>query len=140
MQNIIPKPKYKVSAISNTYLQASAHLNNASICNAKISTNDDHNEWTITAWYTNEAFKNQGIGKKTLGTLIETLFQIYGQPKKIDYIWNGQNEYVYEWMARHFDAVCNCPLVVQKMQAEDDWLSHIYTLNVSKVLDYFGLV
>lgn len=53
--------------------------------------------------------------------------------------WNGLNQYVYDWLEKNFDAVCNCPLAVQKTQSDDDWSSHIYTLDKDKVLEFAGI-
>ena len=107
-------------------------------CMCKISVTKD--KWTISSWYTKRAYKKQGIGKQTLGHLLKFLHQTYGIPKCIEYIWDGRNEYVGDWMTKHFDAKCKCPIAVQKMlEAEDDWSSHIYRLNVAKVFEYFEI-
>ena len=105
-------------------------------CICKISVTKD--KWTISSWYTKRAYKNRGIGKQTLGHLLRHLHQLHGTPNHIEYIWDGRNEYVYEWMTKHFDAKCQCPIAVQKMfEAEDDWQSHMYQLDVAKVFEYF---
>lgn len=105
-----------------------------------VYAEEEHQVWTIAVWYTNDGYKNQGIGKQTLAKIITYLYVFYGKPSKIKYIWNGAHQYVYDWMVKHFDAVCQCPIVIQKTQAEDDWDSHIYNLNVDKVLKYFELL
>ena len=61
------------------------------------------------------------------------------KPDKIEYIWNGANQYVYDWMTHHFDPISKCPIAVQKYASEDDWDSHVYILNVEKVLKYFEI-
>ena len=78
-----------------------------------------------------------GFGKVTMKTLIDRLIYMYGEPSIIEYIWNGANEYVLDWITKEFNAVCQCPIAVQKTQTDDDWSSHMYTLDKDKVLKYF---
>lgn len=115
-----------------------ATLDSIQVCKCQINANV--NTWTISAWYTDKNYLNQGIGTKTLTYLLKFLYDKLGMPKNIEYIWNGANEYVYEWIEKNFDAVSNCPIAVQKTQCEDDWNSHIYNLNVEKVIKYFKLI
>ena len=65
---------------------------------------------------------------------------IFGIPAHIEYIWNGQNQYVYDWLKKNFDAVCKCPIAAQKTQPGDDWDSHIYELDCNKVLRFAGIL
>lgn len=95
--------------------------------------------WTISSWYTSKNYKRQGIGKKTLQTALAKVYSMTSKPDKIEYIWNGANQYVYEWMIHHFDPISKCPIAVQKYASEDDWDSHVYILNVEKVLQYFEI-
>lgn len=95
--------------------------------------------WQITGWYTEEHHKKMGYGKETMKYLLEYLFIKYGEPSGIEYVWNGTNRYVYNFIKDKFDAQCRCPIAVQKYQAEDDWESHIYILNKSKVMDFFNV-
>ena len=131
---------YKLSTQKNdTYLMCTASLPDVRdiCCTSQVYTDKDHKVWTISAWYTNGEYKNKGIGRQTLALIINYLYDLYGKPNKIEYIWDGTNQYVYDWMLKHFDAVCQCPIAIQKTQAADDWDSHIYTFNVDKVLNYF---
>lgn len=95
--------------------------------------------WTISSWYTAKNYKHQGIGKKTLQTALEKVYDMTSKPDKIEYIWNGANQYVYDWMIHHFDPISKCPIAVQKYASEDDWDSHVYILDVEKVLQYFEI-
>lgn len=79
------------------------------------------------------------IGTDILKHGLQNMAQIFGLPDHIEYIWNGLNQYVYDWLEKNFDAVCNCPLAVQKTQSDDDWSSHIYTLDKDKVLEFAGI-
>lgn len=90
---------------------------------------------TISSWFTNKDYMNNGAGKATLKEAVCYVLEMYGEPEKIEYVWNGSNEYVLEWLQK-FDGECNCPIAVQKTQADDDWDSHVYTLNKQKFLDY----
>ena len=110
--------------------------NNKAACKCTI-TLDDKENWQVTGWYTDDEFKNQGLGKATMHHLLHYLYFRYGKPQNILYIWNGLNRYVYDWIKANFDAYCRCPIAVQKYQAEDDWESHMYILDVDKMLTYF---
>ena len=121
------------------HVECEALLESQRVCFCKVNIDTAGHTWTIASWFTNENLQGQGIGKQTLARVLSKLYGITGTPKEIEYIWNGTNDYVLEWMERHFDAKCSCPIAVQKKQADDDWESHIYKLNVAKVLDYFGI-
>ncbi len=109
------------------------------VCTCEISINKVTNTWNINAWYTKEGFKNKGYGKATMHKLLAHCIEKYGEPNIIQYTWNGTNAYVMNWLERCFDAICTCPIAIQKTQSEDDWDSHIYELNKEKVLVYFKL-
>lgn len=95
--------------------------------------------WTISAWYTRDGYEHQGYGKKTMFFLLRQMKALYGIPEKVEYIWNGENAYVYEWLNDNFGAVSKCPVAVQKYATDDDWMSHVYVLNRDKFLQYFNL-
>lgn len=127
--NIFETPK-------NTF-KCIALLEDIEACKCQI--NVDGSTWTISSWYTNKDYQHKGIGTKTLKQLLQHLYSNFGCPMRIEYIWNGANEYVYEWLEVNFGALSKCPLAVQKTQTDDDWDSHIYYLNVEKVIKYFEL-
>lgn len=129
---------FAISVIKGS-VECNALLKNEIVCSCKVNIDTIGHIWTIASWFTNKKLQGQGIGKQTLAKALFRLYEIAGIPKEIEYIWNGTNEYVLEWMERHFDAECSCPIAVQKKQADDDWESHIYNLKVGKVLDYFGI-
>ncbi len=120
-------------------VECKALLEGQTVCYCKVNKDVKENSWTIASWFTNEDMQGMGIGKETLANVLLYLYTQTGIPEKVKYIWNGANSYVLEWMERHFDAECSCPIAVQKKQADDDWESHIYNLNVRKTLDYFGI-
>jgi predicted GNAT family acetyltransferase len=109
------------------------------ICKCQVYTDDSHKTWTISSWFTKDGYNGHGIGRSTLYEIFKYLHKKYGKPSKVEYIWNGTNEYIFNWLVEHFDAVCRCPIAVQKTQSDDDWESHIYDLNTDKVLEYFGI-
>lgn len=127
--------EYKVERISEKKIICEYMLDgvSASECTIDIS----RGVWVITGWFTKEGFKHNGYGKKTMKYLLDYLVEIYGQPGGLEYVWNGQNDYVYEFIQKHFDAKCKSPIAVQKYQAEDDWESHMYVLNADKVFEYY---
>lgn len=104
---------------------------------SKCCINRNSNTWEISAWYTREGYMHQGFGKKTMKYTIDTMVKLFGIPEAVNYIWNGKNSYVYEWITKNFDAVCECPLSVQKYANDDDWSSHIYNLDKDKFFSFF---
>ena len=112
---------------------------NIKICECKISVTNQ-NVWTISSWYTTEGYKHKGYGKITLQACVDYLKTILDLPIRIEYIWNGANEYVFDWLNTNFGAISRCPIAVQKYASDDDWESHIYVLNREKFLRYFNLV
>ncbi|HBM33074.1 MAG TPA: hypothetical protein DD395_02635 [Lachnospiraceae bacterium] len=109
------------------------------ICHCEMhKKSNDANTWVIPAWFTEDGYKNRGIGTVVLASAIRDMKTIFGIPDHIEYIWNSQNQYVYDWLVKNFDAVCKCPIAVQKTQPGDDWESHIYELDCNKVLRFAG--
>lgn len=111
-----------------------------SMCKINIDIYDDIPKWTISEFFTEKEFMHRGYGKITMKYLVHKLIESYGVPSSVEYIWNGANDYVLDWITNEFEATCQCPIAVQKTQSDDDWSSHMYTLNKGKVLEYFGFV
>ena len=96
------------------------------------------NVWTISEWFVHRNHMNKGYGKEVLKETAKTIYISHGKPKRIKYIWNGANEYVYDWMVRNFDAKCTCPIWEQKITEEDIWWAHEYELNPDKFIEYIN--
>ena len=126
--------EFKISEKNNSF---KCFLNSGDIELCKCQINVCNKTWTISSWYTNKDYLNKGFGTKTLKHLLRFLYEQFGKPESVEYIWNGANYYVYQWMELNFGAISKCPLAVQKVQSDDDWDSHIYYLNVNKVIKYF---
>lgn len=109
------------------------------ITKCKINISNNYKKWTISEWFTTTNFQHMGFGKVALKNALIELLNQYGEPNEIEYIWNGVNQYVYDWLVENFDAKCECPIAVLKKQADDDYLSHMYMLNKNKVLNHFNL-
>ena len=109
------------------------------VCECKVCVNKSHDAWSISAWYTSTSYMHKGYGKETLKHILEDMYEELGIPSKIEYIWNGSNQYVMDWLERNFDPVCKLPLAVLKNQEADDWDAHIYVLNRDKVIKYFNI-
>lgn len=107
------------------------------VCKCRVAASPE--VLNIDCWYTDKKYQGQGYGGKALHKLLHYIVNEIGVPAKVQYTWNGANEYVYDWMCKHFDARCTCPLAVQKECADDDWESHIYVLDRDKFIDYFHL-
>ena len=132
---------YKYEIINGSILKCLLIDDNKTIGKCLVSFDylSDFSNWTISGWYISKDFQNKGVGKELLRKTLLYLYKNFGEPNTIKYIWNGQNIFVYNWLAKNFDAVSNCPMVVQKYQSDDDWESHIYDLNKTKILDYFNI-
>lgn len=131
---------YDYSQIKREAISCSAKVKDKEVCNCKIYRKSDNtNTWVISAWFTEEGYNHQGIGTDILRHTLQNMEQVFGLPNQIEYIWNGQNQYVYDWLKKNFDAVCDCPISVQKIQTDDDWSSHIYILNRNRVLNFAGI-
>lgn len=117
------------------YLVTTLTVNDEKVCTCKITLSDK--QWSIVSWYTDKAHMHKGYGFKTMKAAVGFLLA-YDEPDKIRYIWNGANEYVMDWMKRHFTPVSMLPLAVQKYSEADSWEAHIYVLDKNKFLQYFG--
>jgi len=121
--------------VNNKYVQVVAEADNKAIGSCKVDYAD--NEITISSWFVDKEYQHLGYGKKILGKAIESI------PDKFDvvkYIWNGRNEYVLQWMEKHFNAKSLCPIHMLKysyLHPEDSWDLHVYKLNTEKFMKYF---
>jgi len=106
--------------------------NDMSYC--KISRDND-NTWTISEWFTNKHHLHQGYGKQVLSSLLSDMYDEFGRPRSIRYIWNGANDYVMDWLNK-FDPVCLLPVAIMKYSEADKWEAHVYTLDTDKLLQY----
>lgn len=110
------------------------------LCKCVIGISTEKSSWTISSWFTNRSCQHQGIGKATMKEILNHCVSLYGSPKDILYIWNGAHQYVMDWLIKEFDAVCTCPIAVQKkLEGKDVWESHIYKLNKEKLFKYFNI-
>lgn len=123
----------KTQVLTNIRYEGKLVYGQTDVCTCKVNVNKTDNSWSISGWYTDDGYMNRGYGKLTLGNTLKELYKDNGRPDRIEYIWNGSNDYVYDWMKNHFDAKQKSPAV----GPEDDWDSHIYYLDVDKVLNYF---
>lgn len=96
-------------------------------------------KWSIVEWFVDGFYKHQGIGKHLMKLLMEDLIKDTGKPKEITYTWNGENEYVRDWLERNFDAECEEDVNASKYKAEYSKDAHLFKLNVDMVFEYFGL-
>ena len=130
--------------VTDTNNQSSFHTvaydDTVKVCECRVNVSDEGKHWTISSWYATEGNNHKGYGKATLRACLSDISKVYGLPTCVDYIWNGANSYVIDWLNNHFGAISKCPIAVQKYACADDWDSHIYILNKDKVLDYFELV
>lgn len=122
---------------NNNSFTTTAHIYDEEVCKCTISR--DFDTWTISSWYTEKNHQHHGYGKLTLLECLKVLATKFPMPEYVKYIWNGANQYVFDWLKENFDAVCECPIAVQKYASEDDWSSHIYVLDKDKFFEYFKI-
>ena len=132
----LERSKFKENK-SNSSIEKQYFLDDKLVCKCKVDY--DKNGWCISSWYTEKEYMHKGFGRKTLASVLADLYELTGKPEQIQYIWNGSNDYVEEWLERNFDATNTYPIEVQKNCWEDTWDSHVYDLDVDKVLGYFSI-
>ena len=134
---------YKTSADNHSFTTISFAADDADcadkLCECKIDVDLGTKTWTISSWYTTDKHKHHGYGKLTLQECLKAISSVYGTPNTVEYIWNGANQYVFDWLEENFGALSKCPIAVQKYASDDDWESHIYILNREKFLRYFSI-
>ena len=120
----------------NAVFEGKSYFNEV-VCTCKISTNQGR--WVISYWHTEEKYQHRGYGKELMKSVLKEIYLRFGEPEGIEYIWNGLNQYVFDWLEQNFDAKCKCDIAVQKNQSDDDWESHIYVLNKDKFMNFFNI-
>lgn len=126
------------SAVSDV-VEITAFLDKNRVGYARLNKDKAGNVWTISEWFVSDCFQHKGYGRRILDAALTKMFEMFGEPFEIQYVWNGQNEYVFEWLKKNFTPISTCPIAIQKTQSDDDWSSHIYKLQKEKVLKYFEL-
>ena len=126
------------TSVSGNRLVTYAKYNGEAIGHCSISANSNK-DWMISEWFVDDNFQKQGIGRELFKRSCECLVENFGYPDKIEYIWNGTNQYVFDWLQKNFAPVSMCPISVQKYSSDDDWLSHVYALDKDTFLEYFGI-
>ena len=126
--------RFEVTMLGPKMYEANAYLGEDHVCRCDISV--DSGVWQITSWYTEKNFMHRGYGKKTLFHLLSYLRKEFGVPGSIEYVWNGANQYVMDWLKENFAPVSKLPLSVMKYSDVDDWLAHIYILDRDKVMEF----
>lgn len=96
-------------------------------------------KWGIKEWFVEDGYKRKGIGKQMMKLLMEDLLKDTGKPVEVIYTWNGENEYVYDWLIRNFNAVCQEDLNVLKNDSKFGWKAHLFKLDTNLVLKYFDI-
>lgn len=97
-------------------------------------------KWTITQWYINSDYMKKGYGRLLMRSVLRSMCNETDiRPTEVEYIWNGVNKYVHEWLERNFNATCKVNEWASKGSAEDDWSNHIYRLDANLFRNYFEL-
>ncbi len=119
--------------------QTQVYLRQSQVAECKICVNKNTNTWSITSWYTRPENQKHGYGVFAMRATLKTMLRDQGYPQNIEYVWNGANQYVMDWLTRHFSPVSKLPVAVQKYQEIDDWDAHIYILNREAIIKYFDV-
>lgn len=125
--------------VNGRTIEIDADVNGIRVGYSRLSVDQTSNVWTISEWFVNSDYQNKGYGRTILFTALSELYSMYGLPFEIQYVWNGQNMYVYEWLSKYFRPISGCPIAIQKVASDDDWDSHIYKIDRDKVLSYFDI-
>lgn len=119
--------------IDNRGIKVLLKEDDVAISECKITVTN--NIWNITEWFTTKGYMNQGYGKLAMKDAVNSLYEAYGMPEQIRYTWNGANEYVFQWLERHFNPVpLNPPIIDSEC---DSWEDHIYILDKVKLINFF---
>lgn len=129
----------KIVGVNGRTIEIDADVNGIRVGYSRLSVDQTSNVWTISEWFVNSDYQNKGYGRTILFTALSELYSMYGLPFEIQYVWNGQNMYVYEWLSKYFRPISGCPIAIQKVASDDDWDSHIYKIDRDKVLSYFDI-
>lgn len=124
--------------VSRNHIRCNAIKDDTTISVSILSIDAKTGVWDITFWNTHEKYRHRGYGKMLLEKAFHKAIEVYGFPQTVRYAWNGTNQYVLDWMERHFNAECSSPIAVRKTQPDDDKDSHIYVLDKMKVFEYFS--
>ena len=124
----------------NNKLDTYLYLGEQQIGHSTITVQNDIKTWIISAWYIDKKYQNRGYGKVLLQKSLLILSVQNPIPQNIEYIWNGANQYVMDWLEVNFNPISKCPLAIRKNNMDDDWSSHIYILNRDAVLKYFDII
>lgn len=129
----------KIVGANGRTVEIDAEVDGVRVGYSRLSVDKLANVWTISEWFVNGEYQNRGYGRTLMYTALSELYSMYGKPFEIQYVWNGQNMYVYDWLSRYFMPVSECPIAIQKVASDDDWDSHIYKIDRDKVLSYFNI-
>ena len=139
MENVDKIVAYTDYKSQNGIYHTKAYIGYDLVCECKVCINDDNDTWSISAWYTGTSYQHHGYGLYTLKATLKLMYLQLGEPERIEYIWNGSNQYVMDWLEEHFSPVCKLPLAVRKYQDADDWDAHIYVLDKESVFRYLNI-
>lgn len=131
LRSVIESDASKVSVES--------YIGTTLVCKASASVDMFEYSVNIRSWFTQDGYKNHGYGRETMRRLLLHVKYLLSRIDIATYTWNGTNEYVLNFIQNRLGAVCICPIAIQKKCPDDDWSSHIYNLDINKVVEYFRI-
>lgn len=106
----------------------------------RCTITEEQGVWTISAWYVDKEYQNQGLGRKLLFDTCEELLKKVGEPQELQYNWNGTNTYVFDWLCANFAPLSMCPMSVLKYEdiyPADIPEGHLYKLSKEQFTQYW---
>ena len=58
--------------------------------------------WNINEWFIYKEYRNKGYGEELLKETLKAVLEEYGMPQEMRYNWDGINEYVLQFLKKHF--------------------------------------
>jgi len=108
-------------------------IDNDVVSECKVCIDRNTKLWNIIYWHTKKEYIHKGYGKLVLSKSLKGLKEKFGKPIRIEYIWNGVNYYVYEWLNKNFSPICTHIYGTGEIQMKS------YSLDIDSVVEFFGI-
>ena len=131
------KSNLKSVTENNFISQVSGFLESIPVTESQVNVDTKKSCFSISYWHTKQGYQKHGYGVETLKKNLENLVSVFGIPENFEYIWNGANQYVLDWLINNFDAKPVESLAIAKYEAGESWEGHVYVLNREKVVRFF---
>lgn len=112
-------------------------ISNKEIGRCQINVYKEIGLFEISKWYIHDTgMHGKGLGRRLLKETLEEAIELYGEPNVVIYVWNQVNDYVYNFLDRHFFPYSLADRF-NMHDMKDTKEAHKYVLNTKLFLDYF---